>query len=53
MSIKSKTQTKQVAVDAELMKKLRILGANHDMKIKDMINDAIVDYILTFEGAEK
>ena len=50
---KAKPATRQVAVDKTIMQKLKILAAENDMKIKDCVNQALTDYIDSFNGAGK
>lgn len=49
----NKLKTRQIAIDADIMRKMKILAAQHDRKLKEMVNEALNDYIETFEGAGK
>lgn len=48
-----KPQTKQLAIDRDLMRKLKIIAANNDITMKEAVNTALNDYIGSFDGAGK
>ena len=48
-----KPQTKQLAIDRDLMRKLKIIAANNDITMKEAVNTALNDYIESFDGGGK